>query len=176
MESGWNDVLRYSVVSGSLQCHRLYVACQTPQCMGFFWQEYWSGVPFPLSRDLPNSVIKLDSLVSPALAGRFFTTNATWEAHIKDRGKIFCSIPQQLFRDREALLYGSLVGEYSGSVGKQANRGTAASIFWTVFTWPIAWNKVEICREMTTRVVLLLLQLYNYCQFIEDLRFILFSA
>ena len=30
--------------------------------------------------DLPNSGIKLASLVSPALAGGFFTTSATWEA------------------------------------------------------------------------------------------------
>ena len=37
------------------------------------WQEYWSGLLFPLSGDLPYSGIKLVSLVSPALVGRFFT-------------------------------------------------------------------------------------------------------
>ena len=48
--------------------------------MGFSHQEYWSGLPFPPPRDLPNPGIELTSLMSPALAGRLFTTSATWEA------------------------------------------------------------------------------------------------
>ena len=36
------------------------------------------GVPTP--GDLPNPGIEPASLVSPALAGSFFTTSATWEA------------------------------------------------------------------------------------------------
>ena len=48
--------------------------------MGFPMQEYWSGLPFPTPRDLPNPWIKPMSLESPALAGGFFTTSATWEA------------------------------------------------------------------------------------------------
>ena len=35
---------------------------------------------FPSPGDLPNPGIKTASLMSPALAGRFFTTSATWEA------------------------------------------------------------------------------------------------
>ena len=50
------------------------VACQVPLPMGFSKQGYWSGLPFPPPGDLPNPGIKLMSLVSPALAGRFFTT------------------------------------------------------------------------------------------------------
>ena len=42
--------------------------------MGFPRQEYWSGLPFPPPGDLPNLGIKPTSFVSPALAGRFFTT------------------------------------------------------------------------------------------------------
>ena len=34
-------------------------------------------VPFPPPGDLPNPGIELGSLMSPALAGRFFTTGAT---------------------------------------------------------------------------------------------------
>ena len=34
----------------------------------------------PSSLDLPNQGIEPDSLMSPALAGEFFTTSATWEA------------------------------------------------------------------------------------------------
>ncbi|CAI9164456.1 unnamed protein product [Rangifer tarandus platyrhynchus] len=49
--------------------------------MGFSRQEYWSGLPFPPPGDLPDPGIKPGSLTSPALAGGFFTTNTTWEAH-----------------------------------------------------------------------------------------------
>ena len=49
--------------------------------MGFSRHEYWSGLPCPPPRDLPVSGIKPISLRSPTLAGEFFTTSATWEAH-----------------------------------------------------------------------------------------------
>ena len=39
--------------------------------MAFSGQEYWSGLPFSTPEDLPSPGIEL---VSPALAGRFFTT------------------------------------------------------------------------------------------------------
>ena len=48
----------------------------------FSRQEYWSGLPFPSLGDLHSPDIKPWSLVSAALAGRFFTTIATWEAII----------------------------------------------------------------------------------------------
>ena len=41
--------------------------------MKFSRQEYWSGLPFPPSGNLLNPGIEPTSLVSPALAGRFFT-------------------------------------------------------------------------------------------------------
>ena len=43
-------------------------------------QEFWSGFPFPTPGDLPNPGIEPTSPLSPALAGRFFTHCATWEA------------------------------------------------------------------------------------------------
>ena len=49
--------------------------------MEFSRQEYWSGVPFPTPGYIPDPWIKPTSLASPALAGGFFTTSATWEAH-----------------------------------------------------------------------------------------------
>ena len=42
--------------------------------MGFSRQEYWSGFPFLLPGHLPDPGIEPMSPVSPALAGRFFTT------------------------------------------------------------------------------------------------------
>ena len=40
----------------------------------------WSGSPCPPPGDLPNPGIESVSLASPALAGRIFTTRATWDA------------------------------------------------------------------------------------------------
>ena len=50
------------------------VACQAPLSMGFSKQEHWSGLPCPPPGDLPDPGIKLTSLMSPVLAGGFFTT------------------------------------------------------------------------------------------------------
>ena len=55
------------------------VARQALLSIGFFREEYWSGLPCPPPRDLPNPGIEPESLASPALAGRFFTTGVTWE-------------------------------------------------------------------------------------------------
>ena len=52
------------------------VAHQAPLSMGF-----WSGLPCPPPGDLPSPGIEAASTPSPAWAGRFFTTSATWEAH-----------------------------------------------------------------------------------------------
>ena len=43
------------------------VARQAPLSMGFSRKEYWSGLPFPSPRDLPNPGIKPTFPVSPAL-------------------------------------------------------------------------------------------------------------
>ena len=55
------------------------VAHQTPLSVGSSGQEYWHGLPCPPPGDLPNPGIKPASPRSPALAGGFFRTNATWE-------------------------------------------------------------------------------------------------
>ena len=55
-------------------CDSMTVACQDPLSMEFFKQEYWSGWTFPSPGDLPDPGMEPKTLVSPALAGRFFTT------------------------------------------------------------------------------------------------------
>ena len=50
------------------------VALQASQSMGFSRQKYQSGLPCPPLRDLPNPGTESMSLLSPALAGGFFTT------------------------------------------------------------------------------------------------------
>ena len=56
--------------------------------VGFSRQEYWSGLPCPPPRDLPDPGMEPISLMSLALAGRFFTTSATWEAIYCESGQV----------------------------------------------------------------------------------------
>ena len=63
----------------SLSCVQLFVtpwtvAQQAYLSMGFSRQEYWSGLPCPSPRDLPDPGIEP---MSPAMAGEFFIPNTT---------------------------------------------------------------------------------------------------
>ena len=93
--------------SGELEAKTLYIECmlscfshvqlfatpwtiahQAPVSMGFSRQDYYSGLPCPSPEDLPDPWIKLAFLMSPPLAGGFFTTSATWEASVYiEKGK-----------------------------------------------------------------------------------------
>ena len=59
------NVLSHSVVSDSAIIWT--IACQSPVSMGFFRQEYCSGLPFPPPGDLLDPGIKPMSHVSPVL-------------------------------------------------------------------------------------------------------------
>ena len=63
-------------------CNPMTIAPPGSCVWDFSRQEYWSGLPFPTPGDLPDPGIKPPSLALPALAGRFFSTSTTWEAHI----------------------------------------------------------------------------------------------
>ena len=70
----------YGCVLSCFSCVRLFltlwtIAHQAPLSMGFSRQEYWSGLPCPPSGDLPDPGNEPMSLMSPALAGGFFTTS-----------------------------------------------------------------------------------------------------
>ena len=78
-------LLYFACVLSCFSCVQLFVtlwtvARQVPLSMGFSRQEYWSGLPCPPPGDLPDPGTKLVSLMSRALARRFFTTIATWKA------------------------------------------------------------------------------------------------
>ena len=49
-------------------------AHRAPLSMEFSRQEYWSELPFPSPGKLLNPGVELVSLMSPAIAGGFFTT------------------------------------------------------------------------------------------------------
>ena len=56
------------------------VALQAPLSMGFSRQEYWSRLPFPSLRDLPDAGTEHASPVFSVLADRFYHCT-TWETH-----------------------------------------------------------------------------------------------
>ena len=63
---------------------------------GFSRQEYWRGLPFPTPGNLADPGLGPTALASPALAGRFFTT----EAPVKRRYK---SVDLVLIKSLEGL-------------------------------------------------------------------------
>ena len=67
------------------------VALQAPLPMGLSRQEYWSGLPCPPPRDLPDPGAEPTSPTSPELAGRFFTTPAT-ECSFQNASPIWLSL------------------------------------------------------------------------------------
>ena len=73
----------HSVVSDS--CDPM--DCRPPSSSdhGIFQAEYWSVLPFPSPGDLSNPGIEAMPLTSPALAGGFFTSSATWKPHSYER-------------------------------------------------------------------------------------------
>ena len=69
--NGWFCACMLSLFSHVQRCATLWtVACQVPLSLEFSRQEYWIGLPCPPPGDLPG--IELVSLLSAALAGRFF--------------------------------------------------------------------------------------------------------
>ena len=71
------DSLCVCVCSVSWLCLTLWtIASQAPLSMEFSRQEYWSRLPFPTPGDLPDQGMEPTSLVPPALAGGFFTTES----------------------------------------------------------------------------------------------------
>ena len=69
-------------------------------------------VAMPYSRDLPNPGIEPESLMSPPLAGEFFTTRATWESLMETHSffnilvdsNVFCNSDSQAFASSHIFL------------------------------------------------------------------------
>ena len=80
--AGPNINTLYAYARSVAQLCQLFAALQTvahqaPLSMGFSRQEDWSGLPCPPPGSPPGPGVKP---TSPTLAGKFFTTCATWEA------------------------------------------------------------------------------------------------
>ena len=121
------------------------VTRQAPVSVEFSGQEYWSGLAFPPPGHLPNPGLEQESLASPKLAGRFFTTSATWEALTHNgSGKI-------LFSDKlgssgsplwQTLLQLSCHQPPSPSLNFSSQREAVTSI-----PWPKSFRELSVCLE-----------------------------
>ena len=58
-------------------CDPMYGSPPGSSVHGILQQEHWSGLPYLPPGDIPDPGIEPPSLMSPALAGRFFTIRAT---------------------------------------------------------------------------------------------------
>ena len=83
-------------------------------------REYWSGLPFPPPGDLPDPGITLLSLISPALASRFFTTEPPGKPVVQLRALIpswICQatffFPGVRFARLGAIRYGQITSDKS---------------------------------------------------------------
>ena len=60
------------------------IASQAPLSTVFSRQEYWSGLSCSPPGDLPDPGMEPESLMSPALAGGFFTTSTMKITYLKN--------------------------------------------------------------------------------------------
>ena len=96
-------------------CDPMDCSRQAPLSMGFFRQEYWSGLPFPPPGDLPGLGIKPTSRVSPALAGGFFYQQKSHTEGWRDVFEV----------DREGLTDSSFEWRQQGSDSRESHALTS---------------------------------------------------
>ena len=77
------------------------IACHVPLSKEFSRQEYRNGLPFPPPGYLPDPAIEHASLSTPALAGRFFTTEPLGKPTI---GEMKCRTARVVFMMGKLLL------------------------------------------------------------------------
>ena len=100
---------------------------------GFSRQEYWNRLTFPPSGDLPYPGIEPMSLMSPALAGGFFTTSTTWEALpclLGSEVKVTQSSPTPC-NPMDCLVHGILQARILEWVAFPFSRGSSQPRNWT---------------------------------------------
>ena len=103
--------------------------------MGFSRQEYWSGLPCPSPGDLSDPRIKPVYLMSPALAGGFFTTSTTIpELHV---------VVQSLSR---VQLFATL---WTVACQAPLSTGFSRQEHWSGLPFPLQCMKVKREREVT---------------------------
>ena len=87
------------------------VAQRAPLSMELSWQEYWSGMSSPPPGDLADPGIKPKSLVSPALAGRFFNMDTIWVKEESEKTGLKLSIQKTKIMASEPITSWQIDGE-----------------------------------------------------------------
>ena len=149
-------LLHYCVSAQSLQlCLTLGnpMDCSPPgSSVHGILQGYWSGLPCPPPGDLPDLAIKPESLMSPALAGGFFTTNATWEALYvintinKNNSLPFSCLWQICCPEPKKCLFPRKWQEGGYTPG---HRGTS-DWFWGLYIWPLVKSNKWLTDRLRT--------------------------
>ena len=80
----WNECMHAKSLHSCLTLRGSVQLCglSSSSVHGIFQGRILEWLPRPPSGDLPDPGVKPRSLMAPALAGRLFTTTATWEAHL----------------------------------------------------------------------------------------------
>ena len=74
------------------------VAHQAPLSMGFSRQEYWSGLPWPCSREPSRPRDQTLASYVSCMAGGFFTASATWEARENSEKSVICNLEERYWQ------------------------------------------------------------------------------
>ena len=122
------------------------IAHLSPLSMEFSRQEYWSGFLFPSSEDLPDPGIKPMSLMSPALADRFFTTSSTWEPQVPHVSGIiqYLSFCDRLMHLAVSLGCTCAVADVRVPSFSRLNRGISCCSSGLDFTFQHRGNKCDL--------------------------------
>ena len=139
-------------------------AHQATLSMGYFRQEYWSGLPCPPPGGLSNPGRQPMSLECPALESGFFTTSTTWEAYQQDWGYVIlfrrwtknCSAQTAgkmtirfnvvMVRYRNLWAQASKVpNKFSGLQVYQREDKKLGRNAWTTIEWPRPGDKMWQC-------------------------------
>ena len=121
---------------GYVQLFASPVDCRPPgSSVGFPSQEYWGELPFPSPGDLPNLGIKL---VSPALAGAFFTAEPPGKPfEIICPIKIFgASLVAQMVKNLPATWETEIQ-----SLGWENLLEKGMATYSSILTWRIPWTE-----------------------------------
>ena len=111
------------------------VALLVPLSIGFCRQERWSGLPFPSLVDFPNPGTEP---TFPALAGKFFTTSATWA--VPDSGAT--AVIQE---DTVKTRWMEMKPETCYSVAKLCSTlGTAPAAYQASLSFTISWSLLKL--------------------------------
>ena len=121
--------------------------------MRFSRQEQWPSCPPP--GDLPGPGIEPSSLMSPTLAGGFFTTGVTWEALIAQKMTSHCSTQCCPFSPRlscsfcqESLLQDSFPSQLSFLFPRESG----PSLFLSQWVYQSLFYKASLIRSAANQI------------------------